>query len=395
MKKKIILLLLVIIIAAGVVYVSFFRHPVDTASLTISGNIEATDARLGFRIAGRLAQRLVDEGDSVVQGQVLARLDNADQTIAAALAQANLDQASAVLVELEAGSRPQEIRLALAQVNQAQQKLLEMTNGSRLQEIDSAGAELTSALEAQQSAAAQLELAKADVDRYSLLLKEKIVSQRDFEVYDLLWKTAQHQYNEAEARVSATSQALSLRTEGPRKEQIQIAVHALEMTQAEYDLVVQGPRQEKIDLAMAQVRAAQEMVNQARQQVKHTELTAPMDGIVLSKSAEPGEYLNPGSPVLILGDVRHPWLRAYVNEKDLGNIRLQQEVDVTTDAFPDRQFKGIITFISSQAEFTPKSVQTFDERVKLVYRIRVALDNPDLDLKPGMPADAVIARAVQ
>ncbi len=395
MKKKIILLLLVIIIAAGVVYVSFFRHPVDTASLTISGNIEATDARLGFRIAGRLAQRLVDEGDSVVQGQVLARLDNADQTIAAALAQANLDQASAVLVELEAGSRPQEIRLALAQVNQAQQKLLEMTNGSRLQEIDSAGAELTSALEAQQSAAAQLELAKADVDRYSLLLKEKIVSQRDFEVYDLLWKTAQHQYNEAEARVSATSQALSLRTEGPRKEQIQIAVHALEMTQAEYDLVVQGPRQEKIDLAMAQVRAAQEMVNQARQQVKHTELTAPMDGIVLSKSAEPGEYLNPGSPVLILGDVRHPWLRAYVNEKDLGNIRLQQEVDVTTDAFPDRQFKGIITFISSQAEFTPKSVQTFDERVKLVYRIRVALDNPDLALKPGMPADAVIARAVQ
>ncbi len=247
MKKKIILLLLVIIIAAGVVYVSFFRHPVDTASLTISGNIEATDARLGFRIAGRLAQRLVDEGDSVVQGQVLARLDNADQTIAAALAQANLDQASAVLVELEAGSRPQEIRLALAQVNQAQQKLLEMTNGSRPQEIDSASAELASVLEAQQSAAAQLELAKADVDRYSLLLKEKIVSQRDFEVYDLLWKTAQHQYNEAEARVSATSQALSLRTEGPRKEQIQIAVHALEMTQAEYDLVVQGPRQEKID----------------------------------------------------------------------------------------------------------------------------------------------------
>lgn len=395
MKKKIILLLLVIIIAAGVVFVSFFRHPADTASLTISGNIEATDARLGFRIAGRLAQRLVDEGDSVVQGQVLARLDNADQTIAAALAQANLDQARAVLVELEAGSRPQEIRLALAQVNQAQQKLLEMTNGSRPQEIDSASAELASVLEAQQSAASQLELAKADVDRYSLLLKEKIVSQRDFEVYDLLWKTAQHQYNEAKARVSATSQALSLRTEGPRKEQIQIAVHALEMTQAEYDLVVQGPRQEKIDLAKAQVRAAQEMVNQARQQVKHTELTAPMDGIVLSKSAEPGEYLNPGSPVLILGDVRHPWLRAYVNEKDLGNIRLQQEVDVTTDAFPGRQFKGIITFISSQAEFTPKSVQTFDERVKLVYRIRVALDNPDLALKPGMPADAVIARTAQ
>lgn len=395
MKKKIILLLLIILIAAGIVFVRFFKHPVNTASLTISGNIEATDAQLGFRIPGRLAQRLVDEGDSVAQGQVLARLDAADQTIAADLAQANLDQAKAVLVELEAGSRPEEIRLVLARVNQAQQKLLEMTNGSRPQEIDSASAELASALEAQQSTAAQLALAKADADRYKLLFKENIVSQRDFEVYDLRWKTAQHQYNEAKARVSATSQALSLRIEGPRKEQIQIAIHALELAQAEYDLVVQGPRQEKIDLASAQVRAAQEMVNQARQQVKHTELTAPMAGIVLSKSAEPGEYLNPGSPVIILGDVRHPWLRAYVNEKDLGNIRLQQKVDVTTDAFPDRQFKGIITFISNQAEFTPKCVQTFDERVKLVYRIRIALHNPDLDLKPGMPADAVIARTVQ
>ncbi|MFH1155231.1 MAG: efflux RND transporter periplasmic adaptor subunit [Pseudomonadota bacterium] len=391
MKKKILILALAAIVAATV-YFRFFRHQADTGFLTISGNIEATDARLGFKIPGRLAQRLVDEGDGVVQGQVLARLESFDQTIAASLAQANLDQARAVLAELETGSRPEEIRLARARVDQARQQLLELTNGSRPQEIDSARAELTSALEAKQSAAAQLELAKADADRYQKLLAEKTVSQRDFEVFDTRYKTARHQYNEAGSRVSAVRQALSLRTEGPRKEQIQMAAHALDQAQAQYDLVVQGPRSERIDLARAQVRGAQEMVNQARQQVTYTELTAPMDGIVLSKSAEPGEYLNPGSPVLTLGDVRHPWLRAYVNELDLGNVHLGETVDVTTDAFPDKRFTGTVSFISSQAEFTPKSVQTFEERVKLVYRVTITLDNPDLDLKPGMPADAVIKK---
>lgn len=392
MKRKVILLVLAAGIAGAVIYVRFFRNPVATDTLTVSGNIEATDARLGFRIQGKLAQRLVDEGDSVIKGQVLARLDNTDQTISAALAQASLDQSRAVLAELEAGSRPQEISLALAKVNQAKQALLELTNGSRPQEIDSARAELESALEAEKSASATLEQARADADRYRKLFMEKSVSEQSFEAYTTQYRTAGHRYNEARARVDAARQALSLRTEGPRKEKVRMASYALDEAQAQYELVRQGPRQEKIDLARAQVRAAEEVLNQARQQVRYTDLTAPMDGVVLSKSAEPGEYLTPGSPVLTLGDIRNPWLRAYVNEKDLGAVRLKQTVSVVTDAFPGRKFTGVVSFISSQAEFTPKSVQTFEERVKLMYRIRISLDNPDLELKPGMPADAVIPR---
>lgn len=171
-----------------------------------------------------------------------------------------------------------------------------------------------------------------------------------------------------------------------------MASHGLEEAQAQYDLVVNGPRKERLDLARAQVSAARETLNQARLQLSYTELVSPMDGVVLAKSAEPGEYLNPGSPVVTVGDVRHPWLRAYVGETDLGAVKLGQRVDIVTDAFPGRRFSGSVTFISSQAEFTPKSVQTFEERVKLVYRIHISLDNPDLDLKPGMPADALIQR---
>ena len=115
-----------------------------------------------------------------------------------------------------------------------------------------------------------------------------------------------------------------------------------------------------------------------------------MDGIILSKSTEPGEYLNPGSPVVTIGDIKRPWVRAYINETDIGRIKLGGTVQVSTDAFPEKRYKGRISFINSQAEFTPKSVQTFEERVKLMFRIKIGVENPDEELKPGMPADGVI-----
>ena len=132
----------------------------------------------------------------------------------------------------------------------------------------------------------------------------------------------------------------------------------------------------------------------ARQQLAETELFASFDGVVLSTSAEPGSYLNPGSPVLTIGDIANVWVRAFVSETDLGRIRLNQEANVSVDAYPDRSWKGRVSYISSAAEFTPRSVQTTEERTNLVYRIKIQLDNPDGVLKPGMPADAVI-EAVQ
>ena len=119
-------------------------------------------------------------------------------------------------------------------------------------------------------------------------------------------------------------------------------------------------------------------------------LRAPRAGVVLVRQAELGEVVAPGTPVATLADLENVWLRAYVAETDLGRIRLGQEVAVRTDTFPEKTYRGRISFIASKAEFTPKTIETHKERVTLVYRIKIDLENPKHELKPGMPADAII-----
>jgi HlyD family secretion protein len=125
-------------------------------------------------------------------------------------------------------------------------------------------------------------------------------------------------------------------------------------------------------------------------QLGDTEIVSPIDGVVLVKSAEPGEVLAAGATVETLGDIEHPWLRGYVSESELGRVKLDQQVRVTTDSYPGKEYIGRVSFISSEAEFTPKQIQTSEERVKLVYRIKVDLPNPQRELKLNMPADARI-----
>ena len=119
-------------------------------------------------------------------------------------------------------------------------------------------------------------------------------------------------------------------------------------------------------------------------------LYAPFDGLVLTKSAENGEVLAAGATVVTVGDIDHPWVRAYVAEQDLGRIHNGMAASVTTDSFPGKTYKGRISFIASDAEFTPKTIQTQEERTKLVYRIKVECANPNRELKNNMPADVVI-----
>ncbi len=396
MKKRLPLLILPVLIIAGLfIFFLVFKEKADPGMIRVSGNIEATDVELGFKIAGRLEECLVNEGDTVSKGSVLARLENMDQKIAMAIAETNLARARSVLAELMAGSRPQEIDLSEARVIQARQAVLELTRGSRAQEIEAAASDLNTALASEKSAKAQLAQAKEDFDRFTSLLKEKTVSQRDFDLYRTRYEVAQNTAEEAGSRVNIARQALSLKKEGPRAEQIEKAKAALAQAEAEYALTKAGPRQEKIDQAKTMVDEAGERLNQAKQQISYTELFAPMDGVILSRSADPGEFLNPSTPVVILGDVAHPWLRAYVNETDLGRLKLKDRVKVTTDSFPGKTYDGVLSFISSQAEFTPKAVQTFEERVKLMFRIKIELFNPDQELKPGMPADAVIETPVK
>jgi HlyD family secretion protein len=298
------------------------RGPAGAAgNLVVSGNIEVTDAQLGFKVPGRVAARLVSEGERVKDGQLVARLDDAEQRAQLSLRRAELAGAEAALAELEAGSRPQEIAAVEATLR---------------------------------STEAERDRARLDFARQQELRGKEAIADRDLEA-------SQAQLKIAEARAAEAGERLKLVKEGPRAEDI-----------------AQG---------RARVEQARAAVALAETQLDNTRLASPLTGVVLSHNIEPGEYVSPGTPVVTVAELARVWVRAYVNQTDLGRIRLGQKVAVRTDTFPDKTYEGTVGFIASESEFTPKTVQTVKERVKLVFRVKVDLANPNDELKPGMPAD--------
>ena len=159
------------------------------------------------------------------------------------------------------------------------------------------------------------------------------------------------------------------------------------------DQALEKVSERNVDLAMANVKDAKAALAMSQIVLGYTVLRAPFNGVILVRQAELGESVVPGTPVVTLADLDHVWLRAYINEPDISKVRLGQRVTITTDSYPGKVYHGRISFISSQAEFTPKSVETHAERVTLVYRIKIDLENPTHELVPGLPADAHIALA--
>lgn len=380
-KKKILILAVVaiVVIVAIILTVQYVRvwSKRDPNIVTISGNIEITDAEVSFKIAGRVEKRLVSEGERVEAGQLVAVLDSMDLSQEVALRAAELQAGQAVLAELEAGSRVEEIEEAKAAQRRAQAKLDELVAGSRPQEIDAAKA-------AEQQARGEYVRWQAEFARQKKLFEDAVISAREFEAADAAYTTAKE-------RLREVGEHLKLVVEGPRKEEIEQARAALRESSARYELVRTGPRIEWIDRARADVQRAKQALALAETRLGYATLHAPLTGIVLSENVEPGEYVVAGTPVVTVGNLVDVWLRGYINETDLGRVKVGQTVCVTTDTYPDKTYEGRISFISSEAEFTPKNVQTTEERVKLVYRIKVNITNPEMELKPGMPADADIA----
>jgi len=430
MKKK---LPLVVLLIAGIAGALAYQRRQAAArknsnAIRVSGNIEVTDAEVSFRIAGRVVERLVTEGEKVKAGQLAARLDDAELAQDVALRQAELRAAQAALAELEAGSRPEEIAQADAAAQKAAKALDELLAGSRPEDIAAAAAaarraesalnDLLAGSRPQEIAVAEATLdrtkveearLKVDFGRQEALYKKGAVAAQDHD-------TAKSNYEVGVAKRREAEEQLKLVQEGPRKFQIQQARDALAESKAKLDLVRKGPRvetidqaraalaeakahaelvrkgprKETIDQAKARVDQAREAVAEAQTRLSYATITSPLTGVVLSKNIEPGEYVAPGTPVVTVGDLVNVWLRAYINESDLGRVNLRQPARVTTDTYPGKVFEGRVSFISSQAEFTPKNVQTERERVKLVYRVKIDIPNPKTELLPGMPADAEI-----
>ncbi|HXW27316.1 MAG TPA: efflux RND transporter periplasmic adaptor subunit [Xanthobacteraceae bacterium] len=156
------------------------------------------------------------------------------------------------------------------------------------------------------------------------------------------------------------------------------------------DQALQNAADRQVKLAEAGIRSAEEQLKMSRIVLDYTILRAPFDGVIQVRQAELGEIMVPGTPVVTIADLDHVWLRAYINETDIGKVRYGQQATVTTDTYPGKRYAGRVSFISANAEFTPKSVETHAERVTLVYRIRIDIANPSHELVPGMPADAVL-----
>ena len=323
--KRILLIVTVAVAVAGLIYYLLTRSKEEEAAfIKVSGNIEATEVDVGFKVSGRIVSRFYEEGDWIEQGKVLAKLDDEDLRNRLEVARATLRSAQARLSKLLAGSRPEEIKQAEASLHQAQ---------------------------------SDLKNKQIQFERMKGLYERGVIAKEAFD-------NAETSY--------------------------QIAQAVMKVAAENYQLVKEGPRKEDIEDARAQVEQARASVKLSETQLSYATLYSPISGVVLVKSGEIGEVVNPGTSILTIADVENVWLKAYIPETDLGKVKWGQDVIVTTDLQPQKKYRGRISFISSQAEFTPKQIQTEKERVTLVYRIKVDISNKDHELKPGMPADGRI-----
>ena len=343
-------------------------------AVSVTGTIEATQVDVSAKLAGRIRRLHVKEGDRVAEGQLLAELEDEELRAEMGRQEAGLRTAEATLRDLRAGARREEIDEARANVARAQAQLDDLVAGSRAQEIEEARA-------AVRSAEATRAWTERDLQRATELFRKELIAAQEVD-------RARQAYEVAVAQEKTARERLALTLEGTRPQQVEAARAQLKAAQDRLALLLAGPRPDQVAAARAQVEQARSALALARSRLKEMTLTAPVAGVVLRKNLEAGETASPGVPILTLMDPKDVWVRAYIPEEEVGRIKIGDRARVTVDAYAGRVFAGRISEIASEAEFTPKNVQTKKERVNLVFRIRIAVDNPEGILKPGMPADA-------
>jgi HlyD family secretion protein len=303
----------------------------------VSGHVEATEVRVAAEVGGRLIDVRVDEGDRVGAGQIVAQFDVRDIELTLQRAQAERAQADAQLRLLRAGSRREDIRQASAQ------------HGATTADIAAAEAELASA--------------EADLQRFEALLKANAGSRKQRDDALARRDVARSRVEAARGRAQAGA----------------AAVARLEA----------GPRREEVEGAQARLAATDAQIATLQKQLADTTVKAPGQGIVTERLAENGELLVPRAPLLVITDLDRAWANVFVDEPIVPRLRLGQPATVITDA--GQSIEGRVTFISPKAEFTPRNVQTAEDRSRLVYRVKITVDNVKGILKQGMPVEAELA----
>jgi membrane fusion protein PltH len=328
MKRAILIAGLVVAAVVGG-FIWWWTQRADEAhELVLHGNMDLRQVDLAFNNSERIAAVLVQEGDRVRQGQVVARLDTGRLEPQLAQAEAQAAAQRQVVRRLRAGSRPEEIAQARANVDAS----------------------------------------KADV----------------------LNARAQYERLQSAAAVSG-GRAVRLQDVDDAKTALKVAEAKLVVNQRALDLALAGPRQEEIAENEARVRANEAQAAVLRRQLADAQLIAPLDAVVRTRVMEPGEMASPQKAVVALAITDPKWARVYVSEPDLGRVRHGMPAAVMVDSFPNRRFEGWVGFISPVAEFTPKSVQTEELRTSLVYEVRVFVKDPADELRLGMPASAYLS----
>jgi HlyD family secretion protein len=303
----------------------------------VSGQVDATEVQVAPEVGGRVIAIPVAEGDRVKRGDVIATLDTRDVELALQRAQAERAQADAQLRLLQAGARPEDVRQAEAQ----------------------------GAAAAGDVAAAQTELDAAEVEfqRFERLLRQSSGSQKQRDDAAARRDVARDRLRSARARETAAREAVSrLRA---------------------------GSRREEIDAARARVAAVDAQIAMLEKSRGDAIVRAPIDGVVSERLLDAGEVASPRTPIVLLTDLDRAWAEVFVDEPHVPNIKLGQPATVFTDA-GGAGMPGKVSFISSKAEFTPRNVQTAEDRSKLVYRVKISVDNRQGVLKQGMPVEAEI-----
>ena len=365
----------VLVVVAVLAGVRLLRDAGGDEALALSGTIEGIQVDVSARISARIVE-LAREGEVVRRGAVIVRLADEELVAEVRRSEGALVAAQAQLRDLVAGARREEIQEAEARAARAESQLADLLAGARPQEIEQARA-------AVQNAEATRTWAERDYRRVTELFEKQLVAAQEVD------RTRQA-YDVAVAYERSARERLDLVTVGPREHEVAAARAEVRAARERVRLLRAGPRPDAVAAARAQVAQAEAAITLARTRLAEATIASPLDGVVLRKNMESGETANPGASILTLLDPRDLWLRSYVGKSDIGRVRVGQAATITVDSYPGRGFAGAITEIASEAEFTPKNVQTKKERVNLVFRVKIGVRNPDGVLKPGMPADAVI-----
>lgn len=390
MKKIVVIVIVLLILGGGIFFfVKKDREKKDVVVnyIETSGTLEVIETDCSFKIAGKIVELPILEGDSIKKGQFIGRLSSQsiDQEIAVQKSSIDTIKAQFPKIDIQINqtdiSVKKEIENAKIKVDETYARYESIKSGSRDEEI-------TRAEHLVDQTEHVLLNAKKNYERADNLYDKGAISQQDRDNIKTSYLSAFEENKQAKAN-------LSLLKAGAKSEDIEASFQVYNQAVANYELTLAKnfelkKLEEDKKILNSQLKNAEDGLKLLEVKKSDHKLYSPVTGTVLRKVAEEGENVTAGGTVLTVGNLDEIYLRGYVAETDLAKVKLGQRCELRTDTYPDKIYNGKITYISDKAEFTPKNLTTKDDRVKLVYRIKISADNSSRDLKPGMIADAFI-----